>query len=220
MTKDEVKLASERWMAEIAELREKYPLFLVVMRDNAGENKSKELADYFTSRRVENYYSTAYEPWQDGLAEEAAVKSVMMLAKCGMAGSGLEGPYWFCAATNGKDCRNVIYKERIKDNPWGLLYKEMRKISRFRPFGCIFWMYLNKDQREKGKTAPSRGSYQPRFCFRPEHKRIRCSFQEQGRCLRQISWCLMRVSSRIGRRNSFRDRHSVQSFGAYPVAGV
>ena len=76
-TKDEVKSAAQRWMAEIAELREKYPL-LVVMRDNAGENKSKVLADYFTSMGVENYYSTAYEPWQDGLAE-ASVKSVMML---------------------------------------------------------------------------------------------------------------------------------------------
>ena len=60
-TKDEVKSAGQRWMAEIAELREQHPL-LVVMRDNAGEKKSKELSDYFTSMGVENYYSTAYEP--------------------------------------------------------------------------------------------------------------------------------------------------------------
>ena len=73
----------------------------------------KELSDYFTSMGVENYYSTAYEPWQDGLAE-AAVKSVMMLARCGMAGSGLAGPYWFCAATNGKDCRNVTTRNESR----------------------------------------------------------------------------------------------------------
>jgi hypothetical protein len=36
-------------MAEIAELREKYYL-LVVMRDNAGENKSKGLSDYLQHR--------------------------------------------------------------------------------------------------------------------------------------------------------------------------
>ena len=47
-TKDEVLGAAKRWMAETANLREKYPLF-VVMRDNAGENKSKEISDYFTS---------------------------------------------------------------------------------------------------------------------------------------------------------------------------
>jgi hypothetical protein len=47
-SKDEARGAAQRWMAEISELREKYPL-LVVMRDDAGENKSKEISDYFTS---------------------------------------------------------------------------------------------------------------------------------------------------------------------------
>ena len=38
-TKDEALDAAKKWMAEIADLREKYPL-LVVMRDNAKENSS------------------------------------------------------------------------------------------------------------------------------------------------------------------------------------
>ena len=45
--------ASKRWIAEIHGLLEKYPL-LVVMRDNAGENKSKEISDFFTSIEVAN----------------------------------------------------------------------------------------------------------------------------------------------------------------------
>ncbi len=73
------------------------------MRDNAGENKSKVLSDYFTSKSVENYYATAFESHQDGLAE-AGIKSVFTLARSGMAQSGLGGKYWFCAATYGKDC--------------------------------------------------------------------------------------------------------------------
>jgi hypothetical protein len=161
-TKDEVKAVAQRWMAEIAELREKYPL-LVVMRDNAEENKSKELSDYFTSMGVESYYSTANEPRQDGLAE-SAVKSVMMLAKGGMAGSGLACSYWFSAATNGKDCRNVTHKERIKYTPWGLLYNKkgtypnsdllvVGAVSPSRPTGSDGEMHLNKVWREKGKTA-------------------------------------------------------------------
>ncbi len=74
-------------MAEISELLEKYPL-LVVMRDTAGENKSKETSDYFTSMGVTNYYSTAYEQHQDGLAE-GGIKSTMTPALSGMAQSGL-----------------------------------------------------------------------------------------------------------------------------------
>ncbi len=52
---------AKRWMVEIGDLCEKYPL-RVVMRDNAGEKKSKALQEYFTSIGVENYYSSAYEP--------------------------------------------------------------------------------------------------------------------------------------------------------------
>ena len=125
----------------------------VVMRDNAGENKSKEISDFFTSMMVQNYYSTSYEPHQDGLAE-GGVKSVFTLARSGMAQSGLGGKFWFCAATFGKDCRNVTYKERIKNTPWGLLYGEKKDVSKFRPFGCRAYMHLNKVRREKGKGAP------------------------------------------------------------------
>ena len=111
---------AKRWMAEIGDLREKYP-FRVVMRDNAGENKLKALQEYFTLMGVENYYSTAYEPWQDGLAE-AAVKSTVTTATCGMAESGMVGKFWFKAATNRKNCQNVTYKRHINSTPFRELY--------------------------------------------------------------------------------------------------
>ena len=151
-TKDEALEASKRWMAEISDLRAKYPL-LVVMRDNAGENKSKEICDYFTSMEVANRFSTAYEQHQDGLSE-SGVKSLFLLVRSAMAESGLAGKYWFCAANCAKDCRNAMYVDRIKNSPWGLMYGEKRDVSKFRPFGCRAWMFLNKDRREKGKTTP------------------------------------------------------------------
>jgi hypothetical protein len=80
-----------RWFAEIADLRAEFPLLMVV-RDNSGENTSKELNEFFTENGVKNYYSTLYEQWQNGLAE-SSVGSVTMLGKTGMAESGLEGPY-------------------------------------------------------------------------------------------------------------------------------
>jgi hypothetical protein len=76
-------------MAEISDLRAKNPL-LVVMRDNAGANKSKAISDYFTSMIVENYYAMAFQSHQDGLAE-AGIESVFTLARSEMAQSGLGG---------------------------------------------------------------------------------------------------------------------------------
>ena len=46
-TKDDILGVAKRWFVEIANLREKHPL-LMVMRDNGGENTSKELNDFFT----------------------------------------------------------------------------------------------------------------------------------------------------------------------------
>jgi hypothetical protein len=50
-TKVEALDTAKKWMAEIADLREKHPR-LVVMRDNAKENRSKAICDYFTSTGV------------------------------------------------------------------------------------------------------------------------------------------------------------------------
>ncbi len=46
-TKDKTLNMSKRWFIEIADLRSKYPLLMVV-RDNSRENTSKELNEFFT----------------------------------------------------------------------------------------------------------------------------------------------------------------------------
>jgi hypothetical protein len=102
--------ASQRWMAEISELLDQYPL-LVVMRDAhgvvvvAGENNSKEISDYLTSMEVKNYLRTAYKQHQDGLAE-SGVQLTLTLAwsLAGMAQSSLAGKCWFSAANCALDC--------------------------------------------------------------------------------------------------------------------
>jgi hypothetical protein len=86
-TKDDILGIRKRWFAEIADLRAKHPL-LMVMRDNGGENTSKELSDFFTENAVKNYFSTPYEQWQNGFAE-SSVNSVNKLGITVMAESGL-----------------------------------------------------------------------------------------------------------------------------------
>ncbi len=58
-TKDEAFEMSKRWMAETADIQKDHPI-LIVVQDNAGENKSKDLNDYFTKHGVKNYFSTPY----------------------------------------------------------------------------------------------------------------------------------------------------------------
>ncbi len=113
--KDELIDAVKQWYAEIADLREKYQL-LVVMKDFAGENMSQEIQDLFTKKGVKKYFASPYEPWQDGLAE-ADIKSVLPLARAEMAESGLAGRFWFSAVNHGKNRRNVTFKYRLGTTP-------------------------------------------------------------------------------------------------------
>ncbi len=137
-TKDELIDVVKQLCAEIADLREKYQL-LVVMRDFAGENMSHEIQEFFTDKGVKSYFSTPYEPWQDGLGE-AGVKSVLLLARTEMAESGLAGRYWFSAVNHGKNCRNVTFKIQISS------WYETICTSIWNEEGCFkiqsFWMFI------------------------------------------------------------------------------
>ncbi len=138
--------------SDIADLWQRHTL-VVVMQDNAGENKPQEILDLFESVGVKNYFSTSYEQWQNGLAE-AAVNSLMMVSRTIMAESGLGGLFWFKSAVAACDASNATYKERISTAPWRQMYGEMRDVSRFRAFGCRAWVQLNKERQEKGKHTP------------------------------------------------------------------
>jgi hypothetical protein len=85
-TKDGLIDAVKQWYAEIADLRGKYQL-IVVMRDLAGENISHEIQEFFTDKGAESYFSTAYEPWHEGLGE-AGIKSVLLIERTETAESG------------------------------------------------------------------------------------------------------------------------------------
>ena len=60
--RDEMLQVVKRWYSDIADLRQKHTL-VVVMRDNAGENKSKEIMELFFSVGVRNHFSTSHEQW-------------------------------------------------------------------------------------------------------------------------------------------------------------
>ncbi len=51
----------KKWYSDIAILRQKHKL-LVVMRDNAGASEKKsQVVDFFKSMGVKNYYSISHE---------------------------------------------------------------------------------------------------------------------------------------------------------------
>ena len=166
----------KKWYSDIADLRQKHKL-VVVMRDNAGENKSQELIDFFESVGVKNYFSTAHEQWQNGLAE-AAINSIMMISRTVMVESGLGGRFWFKSALAAVEARNATYKERIGTTPWRRMHGERRDVARFRAFGCRAWVHLIR-RGEKRVSKRRELLRQSTSGLSPTRARIRSSFQKR-----------------------------------------
>jgi hypothetical protein len=93
-TNDEMLKVMKKWYSDIAGLRQKHQLVVIVW-DDAGENKSHEIIDFIESKGLTNHFSAAYEQleWQNGIAE-ASINSIMRLARTTMAESGLRGRFF------------------------------------------------------------------------------------------------------------------------------
>ena len=168
-TKDELIDAVKQWYAEMADLREKYQL-LVVMRDFAGENMSHEIQEVFTDKGVKSYFSTPYEPWQDGLGE-AGIKSVLLLARTEMAESGLAGRYWFSAVNHGKNCRKChLQISSWYDTICTIIWNEERcfKIQTFRMQSIC--SPEQGQERERKTYTSSSGGNPPWIRFRLQYE--------------------------------------------------
>ena len=150
-TKEAMLKVFKKWYSDIADLRQKHKL-VVIVRDNAGENKSHEIINFIESKGLTNRFSAPYEQWQLGNAE-TSINSIMRLARTVMAESGLGGRIWFKAAEAGVDARNGTFKERLKETSWTRKYGESKDVSRYRPIRCraLARVHLNSDRRNKGK---------------------------------------------------------------------
>jgi hypothetical protein len=95
-TKDDLLKAIQKWYSDIAELQERHNV-CVVIRDNAGENKSREVIEFFESNGIKSFFSTPYEQWQNGQGK-SSINSLIPLERSVMVESGPGGQFWFSTA--------------------------------------------------------------------------------------------------------------------------
>jgi hypothetical protein len=151
-TKDQMINGVKRWYSDIADLRTKHRL-VVVVRNNAGGNKSQEVKEFFESKGIWNDFSTAREQWQNGPAE-STINSIMLIPRTVMVESGLGGRFWFRAAAAGIDASNATFKARIGTTPHHLMYGQKKDVSCVLAFRCRAWVYIDPQRRAKGKHTP------------------------------------------------------------------
>jgi hypothetical protein len=148
-TKDQMINVVKKWYSDLRTMHR----LVVVVSDNAGENRSQEIKEFFESKGIRNHFSTAREQWQNGPAE-STIDSIMLIARTVTVESGLGGRFWFRAATAGVDASNVTFKALIGTTPHRLMYGQKKDVSGFQAFGCRAWVYMDPEHRAKGKHTP------------------------------------------------------------------
>ena len=78
-TKDDALNVVKRWCCDIADLRAKHKL-VVLMLDNAGEYISQEIMQFLDSKGIRSHFSTPKEQWQNRAAE-STINSMMLIAR-------------------------------------------------------------------------------------------------------------------------------------------
>ena len=89
--KDDTLNLLKRWFIDIVDLRAMHKL-VVVMRDNASENKSEEIMHFLDSKGITSHFSTP-KAQRHNEAADSTINSIMMIARTVMAESGLGGRF-------------------------------------------------------------------------------------------------------------------------------
>ncbi len=86
-TNDQTIKVVKQWYSDIADLRARHKL-VVFIRDNAGENESQEIKEFFGT-------ASTKEQWQNGVAE-STTNSIMLLQE-----QSLQSPDWVVDLVQG-----------------------------------------------------------------------------------------------------------------------
>ena len=127
------------------------------MRDNAGENQSKELVAFFEERGIAMRFSAAYEQWQDGPAE-ASIRVLGRLARTALVSAGLPTAAWYSTLLKVIETINTMWTIVTNSTQYFDLYGEKQDVFKFCRLGYQSFVYLEPERRPKDK----RGNFDPR----------------------------------------------------------
>ena len=102
---------------------------------------------------VRGEFSTPRESWQNGTAERMN-RTVLDRARTVLSSSGLSGTFWARATMYSVNVINSPYKARINGVPYTLLTGAEPDLSRFQPFGCKAYVYVDKVFRQDSTFDP------------------------------------------------------------------
>ena len=129
-----------------------------VRSDGAGENNSEVVKRWCLEAGITHELSAPYDQWQNGLVERA-MQTLWQGAEALRLDSKVPPKYWPFSLATFAATRNALplRGEASADELWGL-YREdfVKRMSRFRVFGCLCYILVPESQRGGKLGAKSR----------------------------------------------------------------
>ena len=148
----------KRFWADTALIRKKFPIHCV-KSDNAGENKSQALNEFFISKGVRREFSTPNRAEQNGFAE-LYIRELVRLTRLLLRISGLPHTFWLRAFLHAADLLNLkpVPTEDSLITPYEMIHGMKPNVKNFHPFGISCTVRLNAktgDTTFKSKGVPA-----------------------------------------------------------------
>jgi len=117
--------------------------------DNGGEYTSKQFQDYLDSEGVKHERTIPKTPQQNGVAERFN-RTIIEMVRTMLIQSKLPQKFWAEALATAVHLRNISPTKAVDCmTPYQALNGRRPNVSYLRPFGCVAYVHIPKDEQKK-----------------------------------------------------------------------
>ena len=145
--KSDVFNTFKNWKSLVENLYEKK--IKIFRTDNGGEYSSNEFESYLQEAGIRHEKTIPKTPEQNGVAERMN-RTLIEAVRCMLSDSNLPKTFWAEALSTAVYVRNRCPTSSLKDmTPYEALNSHKPNVSHLRTFGCISYVHIPKDERDK-----------------------------------------------------------------------
>lgn len=120
----------------------------IIRSDQGGEYCCKELERFCLENGIQQQFTTAYSPQQNGIAERKN-RSLVEMARCMLIDAGMHKRYWAEAINTANYIQNILPSRAIEKTPFEIWKGIKPDVTNLHVFGTQAYVFVPKEKRGK-----------------------------------------------------------------------
>jgi len=127
-----------------------------IVSDGGGEFCNSSFKAMVLENGIDHIISPPYTPQHNPFAERAN-RTILDKARCLLYHSKLPMKYWAEAINSATDLSNILPSKTGDGIPYEIWHGKKPQLDNIRPFGCLVYVYSQKDTRSKLQPTSEKG---------------------------------------------------------------